>query len=221
MVWPSQEGSPLSAVQGTRGQRPWPSCRRPPWTAACTDAPSTMSMARPPLTSASAPKVRVPRVSWLLGGQQSSVERWYALQADQPKCSCALSFLSTQCCQDSSQEKRVKVWSPSGEEWVAFVPALPSSRRPSSRTWNLFQMPCLPPQTAALCLLVQGVLGEDAGGGLFQTMVGREVAKGRGVHLALCPFPMSEPLTKGRMYHQSSLEPCQLPSQSFSPWSVC
>ena len=49
----------LSAVPGMRGPRPWPSCRRPPWTVACIDAPSTTSTAQPPPTSASAPRVSV------------------------------------------------------------------------------------------------------------------------------------------------------------------
>lgn len=61
MSWsrPSRERSPLSAAQGTRARRPWPSSGRLPWTVACIVVPSKTSTARPPLTSASAPRVSV------------------------------------------------------------------------------------------------------------------------------------------------------------------
>lgn len=167
-------------MQGTRGRRPWPSCRRPLGTVACTDAPSTMSTARPLRTSASAPRVSLPWVclASLLREGSSHLQRWCSPWADHSEDSCSLFFFSTQCCQDSSPEKKVKVRSTLGEEWVAFIPAPPSVGGPSPRTWNLFQMPCLPSQTATLCLLVQEMLEEeDRGGRLFQKMEA-EVAKG-------------------------------------------
>lgn len=102
----------------------------------------------------------------LLREGSSHLQRWCSPWADQAEDSCFLFFFSTQCCQDSSPEKKVKVRSPLGE-WVAFIPALPSVGRPSPRTWNLFQMPCLPSQTATLCLLVQEMREEEEedGGG--------------------------------------------------------
>lgn len=126
------------------------------------------------------------------GGQLSSVHRWCSLWADQPEGSCFLFFVSTQCWQASSPEKKVKVWSLSGEAWVALISAQPSvgDLLQGLGIWSKCH---LTPQTAALCLLVQEMLGEEEGEGLFQEMVGEEVAKGGGVNSSLCPLPCQSP----------------------------
>lgn len=128
VVWPSQEGSPLSAVQGMRGQRPWPSCRRPPWTAARTDAPSTTSMARPPLTSASAPKVRVPpAVPRLAPGRAAAICAEMVLSGQSSLRAAALSpFSPHSAVRIHLQRRRGRYGAPGGGVG-AFIPVLPSA----------------------------------------------------------------------------------------------
>lgn len=64
----------------------------------------------------------LPGPHWGWGGEQSSLQRWSCLWADLPEDSGFLFSFSTQCCQDSSPEKKVKVGAPQGEEWVGLCP---------------------------------------------------------------------------------------------------
>lgn len=60
----------------------------------------------------------------------------------------------------------------------AFIPVLPSAGGTFCKALESVPNARLLRQTAALGLLVQGLLGEGAGEGLFQMTVGREVAEG-------------------------------------------
>ena len=110
-----------------RGPRPWPSCRRPPWTVACIDAPSTTSTAQPPPTSASAPRVSVTLPP--PPGLCSKEDRDSHLCRGRALCghACLRTAASSAFSPHSAvrihlQRRRSRYGAPQGEEWMGLCP---------------------------------------------------------------------------------------------------